>query len=275
MGDAFRLLPPGASRRPVEYRVAGIVSLPGWHWMTKFSGLRRRSGRSAAMVFAPYDFVRRDFDLDRIHFFWMNLEDGARVDDVGWALKRLADRRRGERQPVNDQGTWPFAVRMFGDTVRTTSPGDIREVIAARADGMIWGMSQLPLITLAIASLGVVNTVMASIRARRWEIGVLRAIGVTRAQLFRLIVAEAVLIGLAACALSLAFGVMAGWCGTGISQHASFFGGMSTPLVIPWVRLGLGFGFTLILCLAAALWPAASAARAEPLALLAYVNRGE
>jgi putative ABC transport system permease protein len=129
-------------------------------------------------------------------------------------------------------------------------------------------MCQLPLITLLVTSLGVVNTVMASVRARRWELGVLRAVGVTRLALFRMILTEGLLIGLATCLLSLGFGVLAGWCGTGISQYVSFFGGMATPLVIPWARLAIGFAATLALCLAAALWPAISTGRAEPLRLL-------
>jgi putative ABC transport system permease protein len=61
---------------------------------------------------------------------------------------------------------------------------------------------------------------------------------------------------------------MAGWCGVGISQYVSFFGGMATPLVIPWAKLAFGFSITLALCLAAALWPAISTGRAEPLTLL-------
>ena len=38
-------------------------------------------------------------------------------------------------------------------------------------------MCELPLITLLVTSLGVVNTIMASVRARRWELGVLRPWG--------------------------------------------------------------------------------------------------
>ncbi|NLF19397.1 MAG: hypothetical protein GX595_19385, partial [Lentisphaerae bacterium] len=66
----------------------------------------------------------------------------------------------------------------------------------------------------------------------------------------------------------LAFGLWAGWCGTGLSQYVSFFGGLETPLVIPWGSLAVGFAGTLALCLAAALWPAFSSGRAEPLTLL-------
>jgi len=76
------------------------------------------------------------------------------------------------------------------------------------------------------------------------------------------------LIGLAACILSLAFGVVAGWCGTGLTKHIDFFGGLETPLVVPWSHLTLGFGMAIGLSLLAALWPAISTGRTEPLKLL-------
>ena len=41
----------------------------------------------------------------------------------------------------------------------------VRTAIRARADGIIWALSQLPLVTLAVASVSVVNAVLASIRA--------------------------------------------------------------------------------------------------------------
>ena len=83
-----------------------------------------------------------------------------------------------------------------------------------------------------------------------------------------MVLAEGLLIGLVTCALSLSFGMMAGWCGTGISQCASFFGGLATPLVVPWGNLAAALSATLGLCLAASLWPAVRIGRAEPLRLL-------
>ena len=73
---------------------------------------------------------------------------------------------------------------------------------------------------------------------------------------------------LVACLLSVGFGVMAGWCGLGISQYVSFFGGMAPSLVVPCSKLALGLAATLTLCLAAALWPAIATGREEPLRLL-------
>ena len=108
---------------------------------------------------------------------------------------------------------------------RLTATEAVRSGIRARADGMIWGMSQIPLVTLLITSLAVVNTVVSSVRARRWDLGILRALGTTRGGLIRLILAESLLIGLVVCTLGLAFGVMAGWCGTGMARYLSPFGG--------------------------------------------------
>ena len=153
-------------------------------------------------------------------------------------------------------------------SVRISTPDEVGVRILARASGMIWASCYLPLITLVVTSLGVVNTVMASVRSRRWEFGVLRSQGVTRSGLVRMILAEGLLIGLITCLLSLGFGVFSGWCGTGISQYVSFFGGLAPPLVLPWPQLAFGFSVTLALCLAAALWPAVSTGRAEPLRLL-------
>jgi putative ABC transport system permease protein len=152
--------------------------------------------------------------------------------------------------------------------VTLKSAESVRTQITARADGIIWALSQLPLVTLAVTSLGVINTVLASIRARRWDLGVLRALGVTRFALFRLIIAEAILVGIVACVMSLGFGTMAGYCGTGVTRYINIRGGMVTPLIIPWAKLAIGFAATLSLCLIAAVWPAGVAGRTEPLRLL-------
>jgi putative ABC transport system permease protein len=268
VGDQFEVVPPKRPDEPIAYTIAGAISLPGWHWMTKFSGLRRRSGRSAAIVFTSYDEARRDYELDQINFFWTNIDRSVGAARVGAAMQPIADRHLGEAQPVNSQGTWEVGATMFGRSLRITTPDDVRTRILARADTMIWAMCQLPLITLLVTSLGVINTVVASVRARRWELGVLRAVGVTRSAMFRMILVEGLLIAMVACLISLGFGVLAGWCGTGISQYVSFFGGMHTPLVIPWPKLLLGFGLTAALCVAAALAPAVMAGRTEPLQLL-------
>src|SRR5262249_33803043 len=158
VGDTIRVTPPNAPSQPVEYTVAGVVAEPGVHWLTKGS-LRRRGGSMAGMVFAPYDEVRRDFALSKHDFFWMNLDPGASVDDVQAALEPIAMRNGGE-VPSEDTFSWRAPVQGAGNprspvTVRSASA--VREMVMNRAAEVIWGMAQLPLVTLAIASIGMIN----------------------------------------------------------------------------------------------------------------------
>lgn len=265
LGDALELVPPGGPPgRVVSYEVVGAVSLPGWHWLTKMTGLRRRLTRAGALVFAPIADVRRDFDVARVNFFWLDTDGQVSPGQVEAAMQTIAEAHGEARFDVAGVGE----VTSRRPYARLTSTRALRASVGARADGIIWGMSEIPLVTLLIASLAVVNTVASSVRARRYELGVLRALGTTRGGLVRLILAEALLIGLVVCVLGLGFGVLAGWSGIGMARYLNVFGGMPTPLVLPWGRLALGLASALGLCLVAAVWPAVSIGRAEPLALL-------
>ena len=83
-----------------------------------------------------------------------------------------------------------------------------------------------------------------------------------------MILAEAILVGVVACLLSLGLGVMAGYCGTGITGYINIRGGQIVPLIIPWSKLSIGFAATLGLCLLAALWPAITTGAPTPAKLL-------
>ncbi len=265
LGDALELIPPdGPPGEKVAYPIVAAVSLPGWHWMTKMTGLRRRAVRSGALTFAPLADVRRDFHIERTNFVWLDAEPGASADAIEAGMQAIAEAH----------GVAAFQAPGVGEVVskrpyaRLTATETVRTGIASRADAMIWGMSQIPLVTLLITSLAVVDAVASSVRSRRWELGVLRAVGTTRWGLVRLILAESILIAVVVLALGFGFGIMSGWCGSGMSRYLSPFGGMNTPLVVPWARLWLGVGSALVLCLLAALQPAVAAGRAEPLSLL-------
>ncbi len=144
----------------------------------------------------------------------------------------------------------------------------VRASLREQANQFIWAMSVLPLVVLAIASLGLVNLILASVRARRWEMGVLRAIGFTRGTLLRLVFAESLLIGCAACVLSISGGLIAGWCGTGAAAGMSFFGGMQPELTVPWLAVGGGALVLLLFTGLAASLPAWGLARCATVDLL-------
>jgi len=66
----------------------------------------------------------------------------------------------------------------------------------------------LLLLAVAIAALGVVNATVANVAERRREIGLLRAVGATRGQVRRAVVAEAALLGLTAAIVAGGLGVL-------------------------------------------------------------------
>lgn len=148
---------------------------------------------------------------------------------------------------------------------RVTDTRAMTESIRARAEGIIESLTLYPLVALALSALAVVGTMMASVRVRNWEIGILRSIGLTRGQLLRQVLAEGLLIGLLACLASVLFALLISW--TGIRSSGRFWG-VSAPFTVPWARVLLGIAAAVAMCLVGSIWPAVMAVRREPLGML-------
>jgi putative ABC transport system permease protein len=88
---------------------------------------------------------------------------------------------------------------------------------------------------------------------------------VTRGQLLRLVLAEAVLLGIVGVGL----GLLAGFeLVINARQEWRVFVGFTPPMVVPWGRIAVGIVVVMLVSILASLWPATHVARAEPLALL-------
>ncbi|MFG2874646.1 ABC transporter permease [Streptomyces sp. NPDC048337] len=112
---------------------------------------------------------------------------------------------------------------------------------------------------LAIAALGIANTLAMSVLERRKEIGTLRALGLDRAGVTRMIRLEALLLGGLGATLGTVMGVFLGWAlGRTLQEHV-----VGYTLVLPWGRLALGVLIALAGALLASLWPAHRAARVD------------
>lgn len=261
-GDSFALVPPDNPEHPVNYTIAGAVRLPGWHWQTKQTGFRTRTHRAAALMFADYPSVAEDFGLTAVKHVWLSYAspaaDPQRIVAGAQALYRDAIGREVAIGRSPDEAP----------SVQIMPVETIRQMTRAEARRWIWVIGQIPLVALGISCIGVLNVLLASVRARRWDFGVLRAIGFTRAALVRAILAEGLLIGVVAGLLSLGFGIVAGWCGCGIAQYASFFGGLNPALDVPGGPIGRGLLTLAVLMLFTAIWPAATMGRTRPLSLL-------
>jgi len=262
VGDSFELVPPEKPEQVVSYTIAAAVKMPGWHWQTKPTGMRTRTHRSAALVFANYHQVEADFQFKNASHIWCNYDPALTSPTklAGYAQQLLSG-AIGKPVAIGDSPVdQPY--------IQVTTIEEIRDIVRSHSRQWLWVLSRLPIVILIITTVGVLNALLASVQARRWDMGILRSLGFTRSMLVRLVVAEGVLIGLVASILSLGFGILAGWCGAGISRYISFFGGMNLELIIPWPEVLSGMLAVILLSSLAAAWPAFSLGRTKPLELL-------
>ncbi|MDT0341696.1 ABC transporter permease [Streptomyces litchfieldiae] len=119
-------------------------------------------------------------------------------------------------------------------------------------------------LAIIVAILGVVNTLALSVIERTREIGLMRAIGLSRRQLRRMVRLESVVIALFGALLGLGLGL--GWGVT--AQRVLATSGFSV-LEIPWPTIVTVFVGSAVVGLAAALFPAFRAGRMNVLRAIA------
>jgi putative ABC transport system permease protein len=132
-------------------------------------------------------------------------------------------------------------------------------------------LTALSLISLLVGMFLIYNTVATAVVRRRHEIGVLRALGLSGAQVQGLFMAEALVLGVAGCLLGLVLGVvMAGQLVGAVSQTITslyILASIQNLFVSPWAVIA-----AMVLCLgavlAAAWFPAREAALLPPIEAL-------
>jgi len=127
-------------------------------------------------------------------------------------------------------------------------------------------------LALAVAFIGIVNTLVMAILERRREIGIMKAIGASDGDIRKLFFAEAGAMGL----LGGIVGVALGWAigqvinvGTNIYLKSQSFPAEHFWSV-PWWLVAFALAFSFFVSLAAGLYPARRAARLDPVQALRY-----
>lgn len=116
----------------------------------------------------------------------------------------------------------------------------------------------IPMVALIVAALGVGNLMMANVTSRTRQIAMLRAIGATKWQVTRLIIGEAVVLGVLGSLLGLALGLHAA---AGMNAMTEAIWGYAPKWSVPWDWVIAGIAFTMGVCLTAGILPARHAAR--------------
>ena len=127
-------------------------------------------------------------------------------------------------------------------------------------------------LALAVATLGIVNTLVMAILERRREIGVLKALGAADSDVQQLFFVEAGVMGLLGGIFGVAFGWLLGRAitfGTNLYLKRQSLNAIELSSVPWWLVVG-GLAFAVLVSLVAGLYPASRAARLNPIDALRY-----
>lgn len=170
---------------------------------------------------------------------WVRAEDGADADTL-----------------VGDLGA---VARSAG--LETADALQDRAWIDLQLDVLVWAVLGLLGVGVAIALVGIANTVGLSVLERGREHALLRALGLTRRQLRRVLAAEGLLLSVVAALLGTALGVTYAWMGvaTAVRPHVP-----DVSLELPWLQLAGVLLAAALAGLAACVLPARRAVRVSP-----------
>jgi len=165
------VIPVETGQGVVDFTVAGIGG-SGWN-----------------MTVVPYDDAVAYLGATGPTHIGIVAQDRARVEAT-------LDQVRQAIAPFAGQGVIAYHYGNFFDPLAD---------MVGRLERLING---LLLLAVAIAGLGVINATVVNVAERRREIGLLRAVGATRGQVRRAVVAEAALLGLIAAIIAGGLGVL-------------------------------------------------------------------
>jgi putative ABC transport system permease protein len=177
-------------------------------------------------------------------------------------------------------GTDAFAVRYTADATQAErdelhatatelalEANPLSSIQGAVSDALarIFGLfDALAIVAVIVAVLGMVNTLTMGVLERVREIGLLRAIGMSRRQATRIVVVEAFLLGIVGVVLGCAAGLAVG------AVMLVLAGGLTPVAGVPWfaiaVAAALGFGLPIV----ASVYPSRMAARVSIIEALQF-----
>jgi len=182
------------------------------------------------------------------------------VDNVGFVGVTLSD----EFEVADARAKVEEVVGVFAQlTVQDNT--EFRETQEEQIGQLQIVITGLLVLCLVVAFFGIVNTMALSILERIREIGLLRAVGMTRRQLRSAVRWEAVIVAVFGSLLGIAMGLLLGWAAV-VAIPDTFI----SKVGIPWINLVVYLAVGAVLGVVAAFFPAARAARLNVLDAIAH-----
>jgi putative ABC transport system permease protein len=246
------------SEEMAKARVAVIGPQVASHLFTNRSpvGQRIKLDNESYLVIGVTESKGPDDDA-RITIPYTTMKDAFNLQSVSEILIKAKD--------TNDlQGTMK-AIRLAlmrdlkSDDFTVMSQEDILSSIQNILKMLQIGLGAIASISLLVGGIGIMNIMLVSVTERTKEIGLRKALGATSRNIGLQFLIESVMISVSGGII----GVVLGWLG-------SLVGRMYIRTEVPWWAVLLAFGFSMVVGVAFGTYPAASAAKKDPIEALRY-----
>ena len=167
--------------------------------------------------------------------------------------------------PIGDVRKQVDALLVDSPEVSVASTEEFVDSQVAQFDTVLLMVQILLALAVLIAVLGIVNTLALSVLERTRELGLLRAIGLGRAQTMRMVTVEAVVISVFGALLGVAVGT-----GLGAAVVKALADDGIKEFALPWSAMGTYLALGAVIGVIAAVAPAIRAARTNVLTAIAY-----
>lgn len=228
VGDSVSLRTTGGAQ---SYRIVGIGA--------EFSSMK------IATLYISKQNMAADFSSPEDLVVMANLAPGANAEAVRASVEKLVQ-------------SYPQLTLYWGADYRAQAAKELEQLFSAFF---------VILIVFAVPSvLGLINTLAINVLERTREIGVLRAIGATRGQVRRLVLAESLLLSMVGTVLGLLAGLALGYA------LVTFIGATvyATTYYFPVVGVLVTISLAIVIALLASALPARQAARVKIVQALQY-----
>jgi len=268
--------------KKATFTVAGVVASPGLDIaISYFNATTYFQTYSVGAIIGTLDDANRLFGRDYGKLMLFNFAfaaaDSSRITaDSSQTLG--VTRTTAEGRPTFALGAGPIPgdgpeekvvngiLEKLGDPPKAfVTARELKHQIDRNIDRVMLLLSAIPLVGLVVAALGMANLMAASVASQARQMAVLRAIGVTRGQLARIVIGEALALGLIGSAVGLALGIVLGRTSNFMTALLS---GFHPEFAVPWAMIAAGAALATTLCLLAALIPARYAARSNVVSVL-------
>jgi putative ABC transport system permease protein len=193
-------------------------------------------------VLIPISTAQRIMGTTRVGAIYVGIAPGADPDLATGHIKRLLELRFGEAE----------AVTVFSQQQILTAVGSVTGILTLLL-GAIAGIS------LLVGGIGIMNIMLVSVTERTREIGIRKAVGGRNRDILTQFLVESIIISLTGGLIGILLGILG-------SLAISRLGNVPSVVSLGWVLIA--FGFAAAVGLFFGIYPAARAARLDPIEAL-------